>query len=49
MRGSDVVDEVLDGPQSWAFRQARHKLFSAMSVLQWCAGGREAALRAHGD
>jgi ornithine carbamoyltransferase len=49
MRGSDVVDEVLDGPQSWAFRQARHKLFSAMSVLQWCAGGQEASLRAHGD
>jgi ornithine carbamoyltransferase len=35
IRGSDVVDEVLDGPQSWAFRQARHKLTSAMVVLTW--------------
>jgi ornithine carbamoyltransferase len=35
VRGSDVVDEVLDGPQSWAFRQARHKLTSAMAVLTW--------------
>jgi ornithine carbamoyltransferase len=40
MRGSEVVDEVLDGPQSIAFRQARHKLTSAMAVLSWCAGGR---------
>jgi len=36
VRGDDVVDEVLDGPQSVAFRQARHKLTSAMSVLEWC-------------
>ncbi|HET7114755.1 MAG TPA: hypothetical protein VFI57_14005, partial [Pyrinomonadaceae bacterium] len=36
VRGDDVVDEVLDGPQSVAFRQARHKLSSAMSVLTWC-------------
>lgn len=38
VRGDDVVDEVLDGPQSRAFRQARHKLTSAMSVLNWCIG-----------
>ena len=38
VRGDDVVDEVLDGPQSIAFRQARHKLTSAMAVLEWCAG-----------
>jgi ornithine carbamoyltransferase len=38
VRGDDVVDEVLDGPQSVAFRQARHKLTSAMSVLTWCIG-----------
>jgi ornithine carbamoyltransferase len=38
MRGSDVTDEVLDGPQSVAFRQARHKLTSAMVVLNWCVG-----------
>lgn len=37
MRGSEVLDEVLDGPQSRAFRQAEHKLFSAMAVLEWCA------------
>jgi ornithine carbamoyltransferase len=37
IRGSEVVDEVLDGPQSLAFRQARHKLTSAMAVLKWCA------------
>lgn len=36
VRGEDVVDEVLDGPQSVAFRQARHKLTSAMAVLAWC-------------
>lgn len=38
MRGSEVVDDVLDGPQSLAFRQAQHKLTSAMSVLAWCLG-----------
>jgi ornithine carbamoyltransferase len=37
VRGSEVVDEVLDGPQSLAFRQARHKLTGAMAVLRWCA------------
>jgi ornithine carbamoyltransferase len=36
VRGDDVVDEVLDGLQSVAFRQARHKLTSAMAVLEWC-------------
>jgi len=37
MRGSEVVNEVLDGAQSRAFQQARHKLTSAMVVLSWCA------------
>ncbi len=37
VRGGDVDDEVLDGPQSRAFRQARHKMTTAMAVLQWCA------------
>lgn len=37
VRGADVVDEVLDGPQSLAFRQAYHKLTTAMAVLKWCA------------
>jgi ornithine carbamoyltransferase len=36
VRGDDVMSEVLDGPQSVAFRQARHKLTSAMAVLEWC-------------
>jgi ornithine carbamoyltransferase len=39
VRGGDVVNEVLDGPQSRAFRQAQHKLTSAMSVLDWCLNG----------
>ncbi|HET6978739.1 MAG TPA: hypothetical protein VFI24_20575 [Pyrinomonadaceae bacterium] len=39
VRGEDVLDEVLDGPQSLAFRQARHKLTSAMAVLTWCLNG----------
>lgn len=38
MRGYEVVDEVLDGPQSIAFRQAYHKMTSAMAVLAWCVG-----------
>lgn len=37
VRGAEVEAEVLDGPQSLAFRQAYHKLTSAMSVLKWCA------------
>lgn len=36
VRGDDVVNEVLDGPQSVAFLQARHKMTSAMGVLAWC-------------
>ncbi len=39
MRGYEVLDEVLDGPQSIAFRQAFHKMTSAMAVLDWCLGG----------
>ncbi len=38
VRGAEVLDEVLDGPQSLAFRQAKHKMTSAMAVLEWCAG-----------
>lgn len=41
MRGQDVTDEVLDGPQSVAFRQSRHKMYSAMAVLEWCLDGVE--------
>ena len=38
VRGDDVTDVVLDGPQSRAFRQSEYKLFAAMSVLSWCVG-----------
>jgi ornithine carbamoyltransferase len=38
-RGEDVDDEVLDGPRSLAWVQAQHKMFSAMSVLEWCVAG----------
>lgn len=43
MRGYEVVDEVLDGPQSIAFRQAYHKMTSAMAILAWCAEGGDRA------
>lgn len=38
IRGQEVTDEVLDGPRSRAWRQAYHKMTSAMAVLEWCAG-----------
>ncbi len=38
VRGDDVTDEVLDGPQSLAWRQAEHKMFGAMAVLETCLG-----------
>ena len=37
VRGAEVLDEVLDGPQSRAFQQAKHKMTSAMAILTWCA------------
>lgn len=37
-RGEEVTGEVLDGPASIAFTQAENKLYSAMAVLEWCAG-----------
>jgi ornithine carbamoyltransferase len=39
MRGFEVLDAVLDGPQSIAFRQSYHKITSAMAVLDWCLNG----------
>jgi ornithine carbamoyltransferase len=39
VRGEDVHKEVLDGPQSLAWRQAQNKMFSAMSILEWCMDG----------
>jgi ornithine carbamoyltransferase len=43
VRGVEVDDEVLDGPQSRAFRQAEHKLTGAMVVLEWCLKGARVA------
>jgi len=39
VRGEDVEDEVLDGPRSLAWVQAQHKMWSAMSVMEWCGAG----------
>jgi ornithine carbamoyltransferase len=39
VRGNEVQGEVLDGPQSKAFRQAQHKLTSAMAIMDWCVSG----------
>lgn len=36
VRGEDVSDEVLDGKQSRAFRQAEHKLSAAVAILKRC-------------
>lgn len=38
-RGEDVDSDVLDGPQSVAFRQAEYKMFSAAALLEWCIAG----------
>ncbi|MFI6346394.1 ornithine carbamoyltransferase [Streptomyces sp. NPDC050560] len=37
-RGEEVTADVLDGSASLAFRQAEHKMHSAMAVLRWCLG-----------
>jgi ornithine carbamoyltransferase len=37
-RGQEVDAAVPDGPASIAFEQAECKLYSAMSVLEWCLG-----------
>ena len=39
VRSEDVDDEVLDGARSLAWVQAQHKMFSAMSVMEWCGAG----------
>jgi ornithine carbamoyltransferase len=39
VRNEEVAPEVLDGPQSIAFRQAHTKLFGAMAALEWCILG----------
>jgi ornithine carbamoyltransferase len=40
IRGQEVSDEVLDGSRSRAWRQAYHKMTSAMAVLEWCTSAR---------
>jgi ornithine carbamoyltransferase len=35
IRGEDVDSDVLDGPQSIAWRQAEYKMLSAMALLKW--------------
>jgi ornithine carbamoyltransferase len=42
VRGEDVDDEVLDGPQSLAWRQASYKQFGGMAALEWCLNGSRA-------
>ena len=42
VRGQDVLSDILDGPSSIAFKQARNKLYAAMAVLEWCIPGEEA-------
>ena len=34
-RGEEITGEVLDGPRSLAWSQARMKLYAAMAVLEW--------------
>lgn len=48
MRGYEVTDAVLDGAQSIAFRQAFHKMTSAMAVLDWCTREQPARRRLAG-
>src|SRR5690606_28064211 len=36
VRGEDVDGDVLDGDRSLAWRQAEHKMFGAMAVLERC-------------
>lgn len=40
IRGSEVASEVIDGSNSLVFRQAYHKLTSAMVTLTWCSGAK---------
>jgi len=49
VRGGDVLDEVIDGPQSRAFRQAQHKLSSAMAILELCLADKQMAASGPGS
>jgi ornithine carbamoyltransferase len=41
VRGQEVTDEMLDGPESRAWRQAYYKMAGAMAVLEWCVLGQQ--------
>jgi ornithine carbamoyltransferase len=40
VRGQEVTNDVLDGYESRAWRQASHKMSSAMAILEWCVLGK---------
>jgi len=37
-RGEEVVDEVIDGPQSAVWDEAENRLHAQKSILLWCLG-----------
>lgn len=39
VRGQECNPDVLDGPRSIAFEQARQKLYTAMAIIEWCTSG----------
>ena len=49
VRGEELDDDLLDAPQCIAFRQARHKLFSAMAILEWSLAARTRGRRADAE
>jgi len=39
-RGSEVTDEVIDGPQSVVFDEAENRLHAQKGILAWCLNAR---------